>query len=67
MLYSPHRVCQNSKCPDPRLLRHKDVPIRVSVFTRNDGVCDAHSVHLYCYCKPPTALPAFPIMLISLC
>ncbi|KAI0669972.1 hypothetical protein C8Q78DRAFT_976510 [Trametes maxima] len=49
MLYAPHRICTNPQCSAPRLLRHKDIPARAVVFTRNDGVCEARSVHLYCY------------------
>ncbi|TFK83121.1 hypothetical protein K466DRAFT_440648, partial [Polyporus arcularius HHB13444] len=49
MLYPPVRTCDRTYCSNPKLLRHKDNPVSVTLFTLSEGVCDAVSVHLYCY------------------
>lgn len=47
MLYPPVNTC--AACATPTLLRHKDGRRKVTLFTLDHGVCDALSVHLYCY------------------
>ncbi|KAI0355731.1 hypothetical protein OH77DRAFT_1479572 [Trametes cingulata] len=47
MLYPPVNTCVT--CGGTSLLRHKDGRRKVSLFTLAQGVCDALSVHLYCY------------------
>lgn len=51
MLYPPVDHCQNPLCPrpHPRLLRHKDEPRSVVLFTLGHGSQDAYSIHLYCF------------------
>ncbi|KAL1937192.1 hypothetical protein VTO73DRAFT_14465 [Trametes versicolor] len=48
MLYPPTHVCLQPQCARRTLLRRKDDLRTVTVFTLNNGVYDAFSVHLYC-------------------
>ncbi len=50
MLFPPTQVCTNNDClGHGKLLRWKDDPKRISLFTFSDGVRDAFAVHLHCY------------------
>ncbi|KAI0372138.1 hypothetical protein BV20DRAFT_1050911 [Pilatotrama ljubarskyi] len=48
MLYPPTNVCLQPDCGRTTLLRRNDGRRKVAVFTLDQGVCDAFSVHLYC-------------------
>ncbi|KAI0358771.1 hypothetical protein OH77DRAFT_1449458 [Trametes cingulata] len=48
MLYPPTSMCNQVDCGRVALLRRKDKPRKVVLFTLDRGVCDAYSVHLYC-------------------
>ncbi|KAI0324412.1 hypothetical protein GY45DRAFT_1262886 [Cubamyces sp. BRFM 1775] len=48
MLYPPTHYCMQPDCPRDTLLRCKDPPRSVSLFTFEQGVLDAFSIHLYC-------------------
>ncbi|RPD72710.1 hypothetical protein L226DRAFT_511398 [Lentinus tigrinus ALCF2SS1-7] len=50
MLFPPAQVCMNSEClGHGKLLRWKDDPKRITLFTFSEGVQDALAVQLQCY------------------
>ena len=51
-LFPPTRTCTNPDCPKRHaksLLRRKDDPRKVILFTLSEGACPTYSIHLYCY------------------
>ncbi|KAI0683140.1 hypothetical protein C8T65DRAFT_749763 [Cerioporus squamosus] len=51
MLFPETRMCTHSGCPDPGegLLRWKEAPKKVVLFTMADGVQEGLAVHLHCH------------------
>jgi hypothetical protein len=51
-LFPPTRHCTNPECTKQHtLLRRKDLPRRVVLFTLGEGACPTYSVHLHCHGK----------------
>lgn len=50
MLFPPTRICTNHDCTKQgSLLRRKDEPRKVVLFTLGEGACPTYSIHLVCH------------------
>ncbi|KAJ2988563.1 hypothetical protein NUW54_g9078 [Trametes sanguinea] len=59
MLYPPVRICDRPYCTRPQLLRRRDDPAQVVLFTMDEGAKDGHVFHLYCYGCQTTYYPDY--------
>ena len=66
MLYPPTRVCTHC-LQSPRLLRPREEPVRITLFTMTEGVCDGREVHLYCDGMCPVCTRHNPFLYILGC